>query len=191
MFVIANPKAHLDFSDCQDYVRYAIYQEEVNPNSGITSFRGYMEIFNSIRVSSLRKLRVEGFATAHFEPRKGTQKEAINSVTDPRTRKPNTKAVEFGTRSKSGKPARVPKRFRNIASYAELEAIQDNNSLQDEFKAWLRQYLGENSFDNLIALAKPENSYLLQISAWWKDIEGDMPSWSEDQFPNLKLYIES
>lgn len=54
--------------------RYAVWQREVCPETGREHFQGYLELAKKQSFALLHDL--EGLETAHFEPRRGSQKQA-------------------------------------------------------------------------------------------------------------------
>lgn len=72
-FTLNNPTELLDPEEWTN-VRYCIYQLEIG-EQGTEHFQGYLECNRGCRLAALKKL--DGLETAHFEVRRGTQKEAI------------------------------------------------------------------------------------------------------------------
>lgn len=64
----------LDFED-EERVHYCIYQEEVSNDTAAHHFQGYIEFSSRVRRSTAK--RILGYNSAHLEPRKGSQLEAI------------------------------------------------------------------------------------------------------------------
>lgn len=72
VFTLNNPKYLLDLSDINN-VRYCIYSEECS-ESGTNHFQGYIEFNRTVRLAACLK----AIPKAHFEPRRGTQQQAID-----------------------------------------------------------------------------------------------------------------
>ncbi len=64
-------------------VRYIIFQKEKGATGGNEHFQGYVEFSRGYRLNQVRRLIDNG---AHFEPRRGTQEEAIAYCRKPDTR---------------------------------------------------------------------------------------------------------
>lgn len=82
VFTINNPTELLDFGE-DDLVRYAVYQLEVG-DSGTPHFQGYVEFKRSCKLGRVKQALEHD--SAHCEPRKGSQLEAIAYVTKEDTR---------------------------------------------------------------------------------------------------------
>lgn len=77
------------------HVKYAVYQEEVCPNTGRHHHQGYVELDSSQRMSAMRKMLPQ---VSHWDPRRGTQEEARTYCTKEETRADPTRApIEYGT----------------------------------------------------------------------------------------------
>lgn len=73
VFTINNPQ-NFDFPEnWEDQFRYVTYQLECG-ESGTYHFQGYIECLKPTRVAAIKKI----LNTAHLEPRRGTQQQAIN-----------------------------------------------------------------------------------------------------------------
>jgi len=82
VFTVNNPETLLDFA-LDDLVRYAVYQLEVG-DSGTPHFQGYIEFKRSCKLGRVKQALAED--TAHCEPRKGSQLEAVDYCTKEDTR---------------------------------------------------------------------------------------------------------
>jgi len=82
MFTINNPTELLDFSE-DLLVRFAVYQQEVG-DSGTTHFQGYIEFKRSCKLGRVKQALESD--SAHCEPRKGSQLQAIDYATKVDTR---------------------------------------------------------------------------------------------------------
>lgn len=95
-FTLNNPteEERSFFSDFQlgDYFNYMIYQEEKGEN-GTIHFQGYIECRQQ---HDLRWMKTHFNPNAHFEPRRGTQEEAIAYCKKEETRVEGGQSGEFG-----------------------------------------------------------------------------------------------
>jgi len=77
LFTLNHPDAQLEL----DGVQYAVWQKEIGEN-GTPHYQGYIEMDRVCRLSAMKKL----IPRAHFEPRRGTQQQAIDYCTKQETR---------------------------------------------------------------------------------------------------------
>lgn len=82
-------------NDNQLMYKYLIYGKEIAPNTGTPHLQGYIELYKTMRLKSIKKIIGSG---VHLERRKGTQKEAIDYC-----KKTDPNYVEYGTPAKQGK----------------------------------------------------------------------------------------
>ena len=75
-------------------VRYIVFQREIGEN-GTRHLQGYLEFEIPERMSFLKRIN----ARAHWEPRLGSQREAINYCTRENTREPGTEPFEQGNKA--------------------------------------------------------------------------------------------
>lgn len=84
-FTLNNPSlngpAYLNVCESHAHFRYVVFQLERGDN-GTLHYQGYIEFTRPLRLSTLKKWEAE----AHFEPRAGTQEQAITYCTKEETR---------------------------------------------------------------------------------------------------------
>lgn len=114
-FTLNNPtqEERSFFSNFQlgDYFVYLIYQEEKGEN-GTIHFQGYVECREK---RALNWLQIHLNNRAHFEPRKGTQEEAIAYCKKEETRVDGGQSGEFGQPKPQGRPAGTTEERRAAA----------------------------------------------------------------------------
>lgn len=103
-FTLNNPteEERSFFSNFQlgDYYNYMVFQEEKGEN-GTTHFQGYIETREKQRMSWMQ---IHFNNRAHFEPRRGTQEEAIAYCKKEDTRVEGGMSGEFGQPKPKGRP---------------------------------------------------------------------------------------
>lgn len=80
------PYANLNEAHTEKVLRYAVFQQEVCPSSGLDHFQGYIELIKPMNMQSLKD-QVFCDPKVHLEVRKGTQEQAIAYCTKTETRK--------------------------------------------------------------------------------------------------------
>lgn len=84
-----------------DFFNYMIYQEEKGTEEGTNHFQGYIECREK---RDLSWMKIHFNARAHYEPRKGTQEEAIAYCQKEDTRVSDGMHGEFGQPKPKGRP---------------------------------------------------------------------------------------
>ncbi len=97
-FTLNNPEDMIMFD--HETMTYLVYQEEIS-DSGTYHFQGYCE-FKTALVLNTAKAALGG-NTVHLEPRRGTQKQAIDYCKDPAKRIANAEPYEDGEPNSQGK----------------------------------------------------------------------------------------
>lgn len=136
MFTLNNPDGEIDFSDFPE-ITYAIYQHEMGEN-GTPHFQGYLELSKKCRLSAMKKI----LPGAHFEARRGTQKEAIDycSKEDTRLEGPWT----YGTLKEQGKRSDLLTVKRRLD-----EGISEKEIADEHFPTWARYYKSIREYKRL------------------------------------------
>lgn len=145
IFTINNPDSLLDFEG-NDSVRYCIYQEEVG-DEGTLHLQGYIEFRRSQRMASVKR-NLES-VSAHVEPRKGSQLEAIAycSKSDTRVGGPYTFGEPSGGQGVRSDLVAMQKRID--------EGVPVRAIASEFFGNYLRYNRGIEKYYNLMA---PEQS---------------------------------
>lgn len=125
LFTIYDYTSLPDFSWVTHKVKYAIYQEEIILGKSVIS--GYLELYNPMWLTCLRKLNVAGFSEAIFFNRTLPQKETIDVVINSDLIKPGTLPIIFGVPS-TQKKNKVP-----IAPVVPLSLRYPKSYIQDYF----------------------------------------------------------
>lgn len=88
-----------------NYVRYAIGQHEISPETGRRHIQAYIEFNRPVRIPHVQ--RVFGDRTAHCESRRGTRESARDYCRKPESRVPDTTPTETGTWNECGSGSRT------------------------------------------------------------------------------------
>lgn len=108
--------------DFGKWFRYVIYQEEVGEN-GTPHLQGYIEFKRQMRLSALKKM----LPTAHWEPRRGTQEEAITYCTKVETRVAGP--YEMGTKTKGqGERTDIRTAYEALRAGSSMASILDTHT---------------------------------------------------------------
>ncbi len=89
----------ISFKDIKN-VRYCIGQLEICPSTQRVHIQGYMELFNAMGRSAIKK-KILG--EAHIGKRKGSQEQAITYCSKTESRKPGSEPLFYGEKSAQGK----------------------------------------------------------------------------------------
>jgi len=122
------------------HVTFFVYQRELCPTSAREHFQCYMELDSQCRFSSLQD-QCPGLESAHFEPRKGSQAQAVRYCVKPDVYKgsgiPDTTRIEgpwwFGEPKHQGQRADLLEVQRDIRSGQSNKRIAE-----DHFPEWVR-----------------------------------------------------
>lgn len=123
------PKEHKD-------IRYLVMQLERGEETGKLHWQGYMETNKYMRAKAVKELL--GAKTAHLEPRRGSQQEAIAYSRKVKTRvEGDSNLVEIGEPGKDGRPSKEKKQsgFYQVVNQdlpeAEMKKILMENHPRD------------------------------------------------------------
>lgn len=83
------------------YFRYFLAQKEKAPETDRLHWQGYLELTAKARMAKVKE--VLGCPTAHLEPRRGSQQEAMNYCRKTETRAEPEEKMEFGTPATVGR----------------------------------------------------------------------------------------
>jgi len=89
----------------ENYVRYAIGQQEICPETNRRHIQAYIEFNRPVRLPHVQ--RVLGDTTAHCEPRRGSRNEARDYCRKPQSRVPSTTPTETGVWNECAAGART------------------------------------------------------------------------------------
>ena len=82
------------------HFRYFVAQKEKAPDTGRLHWQGYVEVKEKCRIKKMKE--VLGCPSAHLEPRRGSQEEAIAYCTKEESRAEPYEKMEHGTKAASG-----------------------------------------------------------------------------------------
>jgi len=153
IFTINNPTGLLDPEDAPN-VRFMVYQEEQG-ESGTDHLQGYVEFTRSVRLSTVKSAL--GDKSAHCEPRKGSQLEAIQYCTkrDSRIDGP----YYWGTPS-GGQGARndLTEIKKKVDEGKAVRSLWD-----DHFGSMVRYHVGIEKYRNMVESQKARGPTLVSL----------------------------
>lgn len=106
-----------------DKIQYMISQKEKCPKTGKLHYQGYIEFKGKMRMNEVKKLMSDN--SVHLEPRRGTQKQAIDYCRKEETRVEEPK--EFGEPKQQGKRSDIDDIYDDIAEGDTLNEILQNH----------------------------------------------------------------
>jgi len=138
-----------------DAFRYAIWQKEKCPTTDSIHYQGYVEFHVQLRLSEVKKV----LPSAHWEPRKGTQEQAIEYCKKSETRVEGP--VEYGHRACPG---------RNQAS-RDLERAKEHiktggtidELAETSFGVWVKHRRSLIDYHGVCMRAKAQSTLRLDI----------------------------
>ena len=83
------------------HFRYFVAQKEKAPDTGRLHWQGYVEVKEKCRIKKMKE--VLGCPSAHLEPRRGSQEEAIAYCTKVESRAEPYEKMEHGTKAVCGR----------------------------------------------------------------------------------------
>jgi len=187
LFTLNNPQDVITFSNWKD-CQYGVYQLE-RGESGTLHYQGYAEFTNKKTLQTVKTY----LNTAHWEPRRGSQEQAIQYCTKPESRV--AEGIHYGT------PTPNQQGKRNDLDEIRLRIERgspERNIARDAFGSWTRYFRSFRTYRCMVqpnrtwksqvaicygapgtgkskwALEStaPENQYWKQRSGWWDGYEG-------------------
>lgn len=129
----------LEFSE---FVRYAVYQEEICPQTLRPHIQGYLECSSSIRGPRLRKYAFYGSERASFRIANGTREQNIEYCTKEESRKPDTAPHFYGRNPQPGRRTDIDDLKRRLDEGQDLRTIsEDCFSLYLKYNTGIGKYL--------------------------------------------------
>lgn len=162
----------IDFAVDREDVVYMCYGEE-RGTEGTPHLQGYFELSRKLVLSSVRKLA--GLERAHFEPRRGSQNQAIEYC------RKDGRFVEFGNRQRPGRRSDLDDVRKRIDAGASLKEIAESNfSVFLQYRKGLQHYMG---FQIL------PRSWITENTVLWGNTGTGKTRWVHDQVTTGTLYI--
>lgn len=173
VFTLNNPTTLIDFEEFED-VRYAVYQHEIG-ESGTEHFQGYVEFTKPQRLTGVRRILDQ----AHWEPRRGTQQQAIDYCTKLDTRVDGP--YHYGT------PAYAQQGKRNDIA-ALKKAINEGQSLREIWEAHPLEFLRYNRGISMArAMVQPHRDFKTEVHVLVGPTGTGKTRWVNDREPNLYI----
>lgn len=113
-------------NNINEKIKYICWQYEKCPTTGKIHQQGYLETHKKITLSGLKKIT---YSSTHYEPRRGTQKQAIEYCQKPG----GSGFTEIGEKMEQGKRSDLIE-FRNnilIKKKNEIEMIEDDTQIHN------------------------------------------------------------
>lgn len=135
------------------HVTFVVYQREVG-EQGTEHFQGYMELDTQVAYTTLHTY--EGLETAHFEQRRGTQKQAIDYCTKPNAAFPDDETkVEghwtYGEPKHQGQRVDLEEMRRDLDAGHRLAVVA-----REHFPVWIKYPSAVKSYQALQAKDRTE-----------------------------------
>lgn len=104
-------------------IKYMIYQPEICPTTKKEHYQGYVELINACSMRTIK--RILNDEQVHVEPRRGTQKQAIEYCKKEESR--NGETFEYGTPKKQGKRSDLDEIMIDIEEGHTMKEILTNH----------------------------------------------------------------
>lgn len=161
-----------------DQISFLVFQHEIAPTDQTPHIQGYIEFKSRKRLATIKKINDK----AHWEPRKGSRKQAIDYCSKLDTRAPDTEPFFYPEKpNTTEEPTNDKKKTLQFLK----NDLDNNKSLKeiadDHFSLFLRHHKALQFYKQLQQAPREHKTYVLVI---WGETGSGKTKFCNDKFPN-------